>query len=106
MRMAIIIIGASAKGLYWKVWCTAYYEGDKAEYMGIATKGKMFNMYYEDGAENYWTVSNFDSPDEAAYALAKAIREPPNTAPHHKDIRRKAECNLEFSGVPRLQEAK
>lgn len=97
---------AASKGLYWKVWCTAYYEKDAVKYSAIATEGSEFNIYYEDGAKPYWAVHNFNSPDDAAYALILALHEEPNRSPQHKKAERKTECGLEFSGGPQLQVAK
>lgn len=92
---------AAKRGLYWKVWCTAFYEGDKEEYQGIATKGKMFNVYVEDGAGNYWHVLAVPTQDGAAFALLQAVHKEPNAKPMHKDVRKRVSCNSTLEGAPR-----
>lgn len=91
--------GARRK-VYWRVWCTAFYEGDEEKFSGIATAGKEFNIYQEDGAGAYWAVHDYKTPDEAAYALARALQGEPNAEPMHKDIRRRTECLMPIVGTP------
>lgn len=83
---------AAKQGVYWQVWCTAFYEGDAEKFSGIATKGKLLNIYEEDGATDYWSVHGFDSQEAAAYALLQALREAPNHQPMKKDKRK--ECPI------------
>mgnify|MGYP001558757155 CR=1 FL=1 len=71
------------------VFNTARREGDEDNYCALATKGKPFNFYIEDGAEDYWYVTNYKTQDVAAWALVQALELPPNSQPQHKDNRKR-----------------
>lgn len=90
---------ARKRGVFWQVWCVALYEGDEEKYQGIATRGKLFNIYAEEGAGPYWQVYGYKSQDEAAWALIKALKGPPNAQPQHKD-RMRAICPPPLKGQP------
>ena len=92
---------ATKREVYYRVWCTSYYEGDKEQYQGIATKGSDLNIYAEDGAEAYWQVYFYKTADEAAYALLQALKRPPNARPQYRDRdKKRAECPMPISGRP------
>lgn len=74
---------AREKEVYWEVWCTAFYKGDKEQFSAIATKGKPLNIYVEEGATDHWSVSDYATPDGAAFALLQILKGPPNASPHH-----------------------
>jgi len=93
-------VEADKHHVYWKVFCTAFYEGDEDKYSAIATKGKPFNIYIEEGADKHWFVSNLNTQDDAAWALLRALRLPPNSTPQHKDVRKKVECKQDLEGKP------
>lgn len=97
----LLNVEAKKQGVYWHLWCTAYYEGDKEEYKAMATKGGALNIYYEDGATDFWDVSKAASREEAAYALLKALQGPPNHKPQHRPRERRVACSEEtLSGQP------
>jgi len=91
---------ATHQHVYWRVWCTALYEGDEERYQGVATRGGDLNIYAEDGATDYWQVyGEFKTADAAALALLQSLRKPPNSKPQHRDKRR-SNCPEPLSGGP------
>jgi hypothetical protein len=92
---------AQRQRVFYNVYCTAYYEGDEEKYDALATKGKHFCIYLEEGAEPYWSVSDYKSADEAAWALVQRLRQPPNFQPsqQRERKRRAAQCTP-LSGGP------
>jgi len=94
---------ARERRVYWDVWCTAYFKGDKEEYSGIATTGKPFNIYIEEGAKAHWFVNGYGSPDAAAYALLMALKGPPTAAAIrlHSEPSERAVCKFQsWTGTP------
>lgn len=59
--------------------------GTRPDFMAIATKGKVLNIYIEDGAGKYWSVHNCKTQIECAKGLLWALREPPNAEPQHRE---------------------
>lgn len=91
---------AQQKQVYWRVWCTACYEGDLERYQAVATRGGDLNIYAEDGATPYWQVyGDFKTADDAAYALLQKLRNAPNAQPQHRD-KRAENCAAPLTGGP------
>lgn len=98
----LIKIKAAKRQVYWRVWCTALYEGDKERYQGVATRGSDLNIYIEDGATAYWSVygDNLRAADDALYALLLALRRPANSKPLRRDKERPRHCSPPITGDP------
>jgi hypothetical protein len=98
--VARLILLCNEKGLYFHIWCTAYWEGQTEKYAGLASAGSDLNIYAEDGAGPYWRVHDNPTQDAAMVALLKVLNGPPNTEPQHKRQMERA-CKVpDLVGVP------
>lgn len=92
---------AEKRKIYWHIWCTANYEGDKEKYLAIATYGSQLNLFVEDGAADYWAITDYaKSREEAAAKLLKLLQGPPNRPPQSRVDRKPAVCYHPLEGGP------
>lgn len=80
--------------LHFRVWCSAYYEGDPEEYCAWASQTPFQVKYIEDGAKPAWIECRFKTREQAMAWLLQAVDSgPPTSEPRSKreEKRKRAE---------------